>query len=176
MLNERFRELEKRIKGAGELINRLKQEKMDLELRYAEAQKKIADLMDEMSVHKSEEEEFAGRVEELLEHFKEFPEEEEGGYEGALTLTKGFPAEDERGPGLILEPETDLDNYIAQFELGRRLEKKGLWDKAVEAYRRAIDVKPDYVDAVEHLAFLLEKLNREKEASPLWERVISLRK
>jgi hypothetical protein len=32
------------------------------------------------------------------------------------------------------------------------------------------------VDAIEHLAFLLEKLNRDNEASPLWERILSLKK
>ncbi len=174
MLKDRFGELEKRIKSASDIVNKLQQEKAELEMKYEEAQRKIAELTDEMDQHRRDEEEFTTRVEGLLDYFVEFPENVEDDQEGGLSVVEPFTVEDEKE--LSLEADENLDNYMAQFELGRSYEKKGLWEKAIEAYHRAIDLKPDFVDAIEHLAFLLEKLSREKEASPLWEKVISLKK
>lgn len=176
MLKNRFAELERKIKAAAELINRLKQENIALEMKYAEAQKKVAELTDEMERYRREQEEFSNRMEELLDYFRELPEEMENGYDDGLTVVEHLATKEESAKESELEMEENLDNYLALFDLGKGYEKKGLWDKAIEAYRRAIDIKPDFVDAIEHLAFLLEKLNREKEASPLWERVISLKK
>jgi tetratricopeptide (TPR) repeat protein len=51
-----------------------------------------------------------------------------------------------------------------------------MYEKAILEYRKALKIDPDFVDAIEHLAFLLEKLNRDNEASPLWERILSLKK
>jgi tetratricopeptide (TPR) repeat protein len=138
--------------------------------------KKIEELTIEMDQRRREEEEFSDRIEELLNQFKDFPEEEGNGYQEGFTVIANAADYGDTEPELTLENERDLNDYLAQFEAGRAYEKKGLWNKAIEAYRRAIDVKPDFVDAIEHLAFLLEKLNREKEASPLWEKVISLKK
>ena len=176
MLNDRFGELEKKIKSASDIINKLKQEKAELEMKYEEAQRKITELTDEMDQYRRDEEEFTIRVEGLLDYFVEFPENVEDDQGDGLSVVEPFTVEDDLEKELSLEANEDLDNYMAQFELGRSYEKKGLWEKAIEAYHRAIDLKPDFVDAIEHLAFLLEKLNREKEASPLWEKVISLKK
>jgi tetratricopeptide (TPR) repeat protein len=178
MLKDRFAQLERKIKAAAELINRLKQENMALEMKCAEAKKKIDELTDEMERHRREQEEFSNRIEDLMDHFKEFPDESEvdGDYPDGLTVVDGLETPEESEPEFELESEEDLDNYLTQFELGKSYEKKASWDRAIQAYRRAIDIKPDFIDAIEHLAFLLERLNREKEASPLWEKVISLRR
>ena len=67
-------------------------------------------------------------------------------------------------------------NVKALFELGHLYERQGMYEKAILEYRKALKIDPDFVDAIEHLAFLLEKLNRDNEASPLWERILSLKK
>jgi hypothetical protein len=51
-----------------------------------------------------------------------------------------------------------------------------MYEQAIQEYRKALQIDADFVDAIEHLAFLLEKLNRDHEASPLWERILSLKK
>ena len=66
--------------------------------------------------------------------------------------------------------------HQAHFDRGVELERSGKYEAAIEAYRAALDTAPEFVDAIEHLAFLLEKLNREEEASPLWEKVLALKK
>lgn len=176
MLKDRFAELERRIRTAAEFLNRLKQENLALEMKYVEAQKQVAEMTDEMDQHRREQEEFANRVEDLLDHFKELPEDLEKSYRNGLTVVDGFEGGDELDRDFPSEAEGAPDDYLAQFKFGKSYEKKGLWEKAIEAYQQAIDIKPDFIDAIEHLAFLLEKLNREKEASPLWERVITLKK
>ena len=53
---------------------------------------------------------------------------------------------------------------------------RGCTNKRFRNIARHSSSMPDFVDAIEHLAFLLEKLNRDHEASPLWERILSLKK
>jgi tetratricopeptide (TPR) repeat protein len=67
-------------------------------------------------------------------------------------------------------------NVKALFELGNTYERQGMYEQAIQEYRQALKLDPDFVDAIEHLAFLLEKLNRDHEASPLWERILSLKR
>jgi tetratricopeptide (TPR) repeat protein len=67
-------------------------------------------------------------------------------------------------------------NVKALFELGNVYERQGMYEQAIHEYRKVLGINPDFVDAIEHLAFLLEKLNRDTEASPLWERILSLKK
>ncbi len=67
-------------------------------------------------------------------------------------------------------------NVKALFELGNAYERQGMYEQAIQEYRKALAINVDFVDAIEHLAFLLEKLNRDHEASPLWERILSLKK
>jgi tetratricopeptide (TPR) repeat protein len=68
------------------------------------------------------------------------------------------------------------NNAEALFELGNLYERQGMYEQAIQEYRKVLNINPNFVDAIEHLAFLLEKLNRDHEASPLWERILSLKK
>jgi len=57
-------------------------------------------------------------------------------------------------------------NYEAElyYGLGDSLDKHGQMEKAIEAYRKAVTLRPDYLEAHHNLALLLIKANRPGEA------------
>ena len=69
------------------------------------------------------------------------------------------------------EPQTPED----AFELGKTHERRGQFESAVEVYQQLLEADGNNLDVAQRLAFLLEKLNREDEAAPLWDRIWKLR-
>ena len=69
------------------------------------------------------------------------------------------------------EPQTPED----AFELGKTHERRGQFESAVEVYQQLLDADGNNLDVAQRLAFLLEKLNREDEAAPLWDRIWKMR-
>lgn len=76
----------------------------------------------------------------------------------------------------VREASGDVEPHAEHFQRGVELENDGKYEEAIEAYRQALKTSPEFVDAIEHLAFLLEKLNREDEAAPFLEKVLALKK
>lgn len=69
------------------------------------------------------------------------------------------------------------NNAVAQDRLGSALEGRALLNKETEdAYRRAIEIDPDFAVAYIHLATLLTKTNRAADAAPLYKRATELAK
>ncbi len=56
------------------------------------------------------------------------------------------------------------DHLVAQFNLAHAYESAGRFDAAAGAYRRVISLKPDLPDAHHHLAAVLDKLGKSREA------------
>lgn len=160
MLQERLDRLEQRVKEASELIVHLRNEKEDLEMKYREAVKKAQEVQSELDYLKSIQDQLGFRLENICSHLDNVSE---GSMNDAISLYEQ-------------KIQENAQDFQAYFKLGNILEKKGLFDKAIEVYRKSIKIKPDFVSAIEHLAFLLEKLNRESEASPLWDKVLALKK
>ena len=69
------------------------------------------------------------------------------------------------------EPQTPED----YFQLGKAYERRGQFEPAVEVYQQLLDADGNNLDVAQRLAFLLEKLNREDEAAPLWDRIWKMR-
>ena len=69
------------------------------------------------------------------------------------------------------EPQTPED----AFELGKAYERRGQFEPAVEVYQQLLEADGNNLDVAQRLAFLLEKLNREDEAAPLWDRIWKMR-
>ena len=69
------------------------------------------------------------------------------------------------------EPQTPED----AFELGKTHERRGQFESAVEVYQQLLEADGNNLDVAQRLAFLLEKLNREDEAAPLWDRIWKMR-
>ena len=160
MFPEKFQELEDKIRLTAELMAQLRQEKMQLERKHEEAEKRIAELEDEITRLRAE-------------------RQPTGALDGDAYPTPEHAASGSQDQALHRLTETlvkEPNNVKALFELGNAYERQGMYEQAIQEYRKALTIDPDFVDAIEHLAFLLEKLNRDHEASPLWERILSLKK
>ena len=57
------------------------------------------------------------------------------------------------------------------FELAQLYEQQGQFEQAIDAYQDTLRLEAQNLEAVQRLAFLLEKLNRDTEAAPLWDKV-----
>lgn len=60
---------------------------------------------------------------------------------------------------------------VEYFQLGQLHEQQAEFEAAIDAYQHTLRLDPENLEAVQRLAFLLEKLNRDTEAAPLWDRV-----
>ncbi len=160
MLPEKFQELEEKIRLTAELVAQLRQEKLQLEQKNQAAETRIADLEDEIKRLRAERPTTTPPIDTLIQHLNTRPNDQQDQTLHRLTEM------------IIKEP----NNSKALFELGNAYERQGMYEQAIQEYRKALKVDADFVDAIEHLAFLLEKLNRDHEASPLWERILSLKK
>jgi tetratricopeptide (TPR) repeat protein len=160
MFPEKFQELEEKIRLTAELVAQLKQEKLQLERKHQDAEKRITELEGEVKRLRAERPAPGAPMDTLIQHLNARPGDSQEQTLHRLTET------------LDKEP----NNVQALFELGTAYERQGMYEQAIQQYRQALKVDPDFVEAIEHLAFLLEKLNRDHEASPLWERILSLKK
>ena len=160
MFPEKFQELEDKIRLTAELMAQLKQEKTQLERKNQEAEQRIAELEGEIKRLRAERPAANSSMDTLIQQLNTRPADAQDQALHRLTET------------LVKEP----NNVKALFELGNTYERQGMYEQAIQEYRKALKLNPDFVDAIEHLAFLLEKLNRDNEASPLWERILSLKK
>ena len=60
------------------------------------------------------------------------------------------------------------------YELGRLHEQKSHYEQAIAAYEEGLRLDPQHLDTMQRLAFLLEKLNRDAEAAPWWDKIWAL--
>ena len=160
MFPEKLQELEDKIRRTAEWMAQLKEEKTQLEQKNQEADKRIAELEGEIQRIRAERQPTSTPVETLIQHLN----------------TRPVDAQEQALHRLTETLDKEPNNVKALFELGNTYERQGMYEQAIQEYRKALQLDPDFVDAIEHLAFLLEKLNRDHEASPLWERILSLKK
>lgn len=91
----------------------------------------------------------------------------------AMDFWKGELA---KHPDITLGSGAKLGAVLHEIALdaAMQLESHGLYDAALAAYAEAQKVKPDFVPALIHNAWLLENMKRQAEALPLWKRVLEL--
>jgi tetratricopeptide (TPR) repeat protein len=160
MFPEKFQELEDKIRQTAELMAQLRQENRQLEQKNQEAATRIAELEGDLKRLRAERQSTSPPLDAQMPPLHARPAEAQEQALHRLTET------------LVKEP----NNVKALFELGNAYERQGMYEQAIQEYRQALTLDPDFVDAIEHLAFLLENLNRDHEASPLWERILSLKR
>jgi tetratricopeptide (TPR) repeat protein len=160
MFPEKFKELEDKIRLTAELIAQLRQEKTQLEQQHQEAEKRIAELEGEIKRLRAERQPTGSAMDTLIQQLN----------------TRSGDAHDQTLHRLTETLGKEPTNVKALFDLGNAYERQGMYEQAIQEYRKALTIDADFVEAIEHLAFLLEKLNRDHEASPLWERILSLKK
>ena len=160
MFPEKFQELEEKIRLTAEVMAQLKHEKTQLERKHQEAEQRIVALEAELQRLRAERQTAAPAPDALSQPLHTRPRDSQEHTLHRLTET------------LSKEPT----NVKALFELGNAYERQGMYEPAILEYQKALKIDANFVDAIEHLAFLLEKLNRDHEASPLWQRILSLKK
>lgn len=97
--------------------------------------------------------------------------EEEQGAGGVYCNDKGVVGSQELGFGdLIRIGQTELVFSCPGYDL-----KETNPDAAINAFESVLTREPDYLAALNHLAFLLERnVGRKREAKPMWERIAIL--
>ena len=81
------------------------------------------------------------------------------------------------------EPEAAADDVPAEepqtqedyFQLGATYERRGQLESAVQIYQQLLEADDNNLEVAQRLAFLLEKLDRDEEAAPLWDRIWTMR-
>ena len=79
-------------------------------------------------------------------------------------------------PGLTLSNGTPLHQAMKELavDAGLQLENHNRQDSALKAYAEALKEDENYLPALLHRAWLLERLQRHAEARPLWEKALTL--
>jgi tetratricopeptide (TPR) repeat protein len=92
---------------------------------------------------------------------------------GASNAKRFADAESFARRAVTLQPK----NAIAWDRLGVALQARGLFNNETEnAYRRAVELDPQFPVAYAHLARVLKRMGREAEAAPLYEQAMQLAK
>jgi tetratricopeptide (TPR) repeat protein len=164
MYAEKFELLEAKIRETVMLVSRLREEKRHLEQENAQLRECLEALEDELQDMREAPGSRPPDFETLLQQLENLQEDD-------TSLSRPL-----RTGRVMRELEAkgtkSADEY---FQLGTLYERKGQFDEAVRTYRQALELQDDNLEVMQRLAFLLEKLNRDTEASPLWERVWAMR-
>lgn len=157
---EKFELLEARIRETAGLVMRLREEKQRVEEENAELRAHIRELEQALQQAQEMGSRYAPNIDSLLEQLDTLHAEEEGRVTAdAVTVAIGE---------LQTREPKGADEY---FELGQLYEQQGQFEQAIDAYQDTLRLEAENLEAVQRLAFLLEKLNRDTEAAPLWDKV-----
>lgn len=163
MYTEKFELLEAKIRETAMLVARLREEKRQLEQENEQLRERISELEEELRRSREDASRYVPNLDSLLQQLSALHEGEEGRVADPLALA-------------IAEVQAkEVKDAADYFQLGTLHEQKGQFEQAIAAYRQALELAPDHLDAAQRLAFLLEKLNRDAEASPLWEKIWAMR-
>ena len=90
-----------------------------------------------------------------------------------LFATNGFPEESQRLYQMVSPQETAKDART-YFNQGKSAARQGLTKQAMDFYREAIRLDPDYGEALNGLGGMLIKQKRIDEAEPLFEKALTI--
>jgi tetratricopeptide (TPR) repeat protein len=157
---EKFELLEARIRETAGLVMRLREEKQRVEEENALLRAHIGELEQALQQAQEMGARYAPNIDNLLEQLDTLhAQEEDRVATDVVTVAIGeLRARETKG----------ADEY---FELGQLYEQQGQFEQAIDAYQDTLRLEAQNLEAVQRLAFLLEKLNRDTEAAPLWDKV-----
>jgi Flp pilus assembly protein TadD len=164
MYAEKFELLEAKIRETALLVSRLREEKRQLEQENEQLRERLYELEEEMRRSHDDSSRYVPNLDSLLQQLETLHTDGMGGQESDPVSTALQEL-------LGKEPK----NAEEHFQLGTLLEQKGQFEQAITAYQRTLDVDAHNLEAAQRLAFLLEKLNRDAEASPLWDKIWAMR-
>jgi Flp pilus assembly protein TadD len=164
MYAEKFELLEAKIRETAMLVSRLREEKRQLEQENEQLRERIYELEEEVRRSREDAASYAPNLDSLLQQLE--------------TLQEGDESPSDSDPvtvamqELLAKETKDAEDH---FQLGTLYEQKGQFEQAINEYQRTLEFDSENLEAAQRLAFLLEKLNRDAEASPLWDKIWAMR-
>lgn len=158
---EKFELLEAKIRETALLVARLREEKQRLEAENAQLRLRIDELEEALVQAREDTSRYMPNIDTLLQQLDTLQHDE--GLEAAAADTAAaafhdLQAREDKGPGEYLE-------------LGKLHEGRNQLEQAIEMYQSTLQIDSQNLEAAQRLAFLLEKLNRDTEAAPLWDKI-----
>jgi Flp pilus assembly protein TadD len=164
MYAEKFELLEAKIRETALLVSRLREEKRQLEQENEQLRERLYTLEEETRRSRDDSSQYVPNLDSLLQQLETL-------HTDGHSVQESDPVSTAMQELLGKEPK----NAEEHFQLGTLLEQKGQFEQAIIAYQRTMDVDAHNLEAAQRLAFLLEKLNRDAEASPLWDKIWAMR-
>lgn len=171
MSAEKYALLEARIRQTASLVARLREENQLLVQENEQLCERIAELEEELRRVRRPGAESAPTLDHLLAqldtlHQADSPPQTGETYESEPAADDSAAEEPQAE-----EPQTEED----YFQLGTTYERRGQFESAIQVYQQLLEADNNNLEVAQRLAFLLEKLNRDAEAAPLWDRIWTLR-
>ena len=164
MYAEKFELLEAKIRETAALVLRLRDEKFHLEQENEQLRERLYEVEEELRRSREDAANYAPNLDNLLQQLDTL-------HEGEVTAGNADPMSLAMQE-LLAKEGKDAEDH---FQLGILYEQKGQFDPAIGEYQRTLEFDADNLEAAQRLAFLLEKLNRDAEASPLWDKIWAMR-
>ncbi|MGQ4809514.1 hypothetical protein NKDENANG_02931 [Candidatus Entotheonellaceae bacterium PAL068K] len=164
MYAEKFELLEAKIREVAALVVRLREEKSHLEQENEQLRERLYELEEELRRSRDDAANYAPNLDSLLQRLDTL-------HEGEASPSNADPVSLAM-QDLLAKEGKDAEDY---FQLGTLYERKGQFEPAIGEYQRALEFDSKNLEAAQRLAFLLEKLNRDAEASPLWDKIWAMR-
>ncbi len=158
---EKFELLDARIRETTMLVSRLREEKRQVEEENAQLRQRIVELEAALQEVETNASRYAPDIDSLLAQLDTL----HSNVDAPVTIADSVAAAIDDMEG---RESKSPDDY---YELGRLHEQKSQYDQAIAAYQEALQLDPQHLDAMQRLAFLLEKLNRDAEAAPWWDKI-----
>lgn len=164
MYAEKFELLEAKIRETAMLVSRLREEKRQVEQENEQLRERIYELEEELRKARDDTAHYAPNLDSLLQQLETLQE----GDESPVQVDPMALAMQD----LLSKESKSADDH---FQLGALYEQKGQFEQAISEYQRTLEFDTENLEAAQRLAFLLEKLNRDAEASPLWDKIWAMR-
>jgi tetratricopeptide (TPR) repeat protein len=158
---EKFELLEAKIRETALLVSRLREEKRQVEEENAQLRQRIVELEAALQEVEANASRYVPDIDSLLAQLDTLHNDAD------VPGIDGDPV-DAAIDDMAAKPSKSSDDY---YELGRLHEQKSHYDQAIAAYQEGLRLDPRHLDTMQRLAFLLEKLNRDAEAAPWWDKI-----
>lgn len=165
MYAEKFELLEAKIRETAMLMSRLREEKLQLEQENAQLRERVLELEEEARQSREDAASYAPNLDSLLQQLETLQEGGDG-------LSPSIDPVATSIQELLSKETRDAHDH---FQLGVLYEQKGQFEQAIGEYQRTLEFESENLEAAQRLAFLLEKLSRDAEAAPLWDKIWAMR-
>ena len=176
MSAEKYALLEARIRQTATLVGQLREENQQLREENQQLRERVSAL--EVEDRRGRQPDAEGQnLDELLAQLDTLhgTETQTPTFETADTY-ESEPGDGETHAAAEEEPRTEEPQTAEDyFQLGKTHERRGHFEPAVEIYQQLLEADGNNLEVAQRLAFLLEKLNRDEEAAPLWDRIWRMR-